>query len=199
MNRVLSIVVILFLLSACSLTQIKPEYIPQKDVAPINGSENVIVEVIANDLRDPKSGSADEIYDMGVSSRSQFESSVKLAELFKSAIEIELANRGLKVAPGRVKIECIIRGFSFRYQEGFWVDKAITFVGFELIIKDAKGDKTFSELISGQCNRIPSITIFGMPRSAEIGLGIALQNAMKSLFDKPEFYLAIQKANSSYE
>jgi len=186
------IIVLVLLTSGCAFTvdRIDLAYKAQENVQRMDSASGIAVEVIVKDVR-PQT---DRVSAKGVATQAApIVSNQDVAKVVKEAIEAELSQRGYTVSPGNVRISCDLSNFWTKWQMGFWSGKAHGSCQLLVKVKDQKGTIVFSEIVNGESTKGGIQITSG--RNAKEALELALQDAMKKLFQMPDFFDAIAKAN----
>ena len=192
-----SIVVLLAaVLSGCAFTpdRINLKYVPQSNVQVTDAARGVRVNVTVKDVRTQ----TDRVGAKGVANQAAaIISNQEVTGLVKRAIDAELSQRGYTLAPGNVLIACDLSNFSTTWQVGFWSGSAHGSCQLSVKIKDKEGELVFSEIVTGEATKKGIQVTSG--DNAKVVLERALQDAMKKLFEMPDFFRSISKANSRME
>lgn len=186
------IVVLVLLTSGCAFTvdRIDLAYTPQANVQKMDGASGIAVEVMVKDVR-PQT---DRVSAKGVAAQAApIVSNQDVAKVVKEAIEAELSQRGYTSSPGNVRITCDLSNFWTSWQMGFWAGKAHGSCQLSVKVRDKNGTIVFSEIVNGESTK-DGIQITSGANAKET-LEAALQDAMKKLFQMPDFFEAIAKAN----
>ena len=192
-GSILWIFILVLLTTGCafSVDRIDLSYKPQQNVQKIEGANNIAVEVTVKDVR-PQT---DRVSAKGVAAQAApIVSNQDVTKVVKEAIEQELSSRGYAISGGNVEIKCDLSNFWASWQMGFWAGKAHGSCQLTVKVRDQKGTIVFSEIVSGESTK-DGIQVTSGDNAKEV-LELALQDAMKKLFQMPEFFEAIAKANN---
>ena len=183
-------------LSGCAFTpdRINLEYVPQSNVQATDAARGIRVDVTVKDVRTQ----TDRVGAKGVANQAAaIISNQDVTAVVKQAIDAELVQRGYALAPGNVRIACDLSNFSATWQVGFWSGSAHGSCQLSVKIKDKEGELVFSEIVAGEATEKGIQVTSG--DNAKVVLERALQDAMKKLFEMPDFFHSISKANSRME
>ena len=184
------------LLNGCALTKahISLTYVPQANLAKIDGADSVTVRLDVKDGRTIKDkvGVKKNGYGMEMAAIIAKED---VAITVKNAIEAELANRGFRLGGGEISIVSELSKFYNDFKIGFWSGTAVAEVIMNVQVKKADGSLVFSKLVTGEGRKEGLWVASGS--NAKVALDSALRDAVDKLFSDAAFIDAMLKAAKS--
>jgi uncharacterized lipoprotein len=179
--------------SGCATTQahIPLSYNAQTGVSKLTEAQTVMANVVVSDQRADKTsvGAKKNGYGMEMAS---IIATNDVAELVKSAIVTELADRGFNIGTNNAaSIIAELNTFRNDFKIGFWSGDAVAQVIINVTVKSQTGEIVYSKLISGQGEN-PHIQI-ASGENAEVALDAALKDAMDKMFGDKAFIEALLK------
>jgi len=184
------------LLSGCALTKahISLSYVPQTNVAKIDGADAVTVRLDVTDVRTIKDKVSVKKNGYGMEMAAII-AKEDVAITVKTAIEAELANRGFRLGEGGISIISELSRFYNDFKIGFASGSAVAEVIMNVQVKRADGSVGFSKLVAGEGRKEGFLLASGS--NAKVALDSALRDAVDKLFGDAAFIDAMLKAAKS--
>lgn len=180
-------------ITGCALTEdhIRLSYVPQQDVSRVAGAGNVPVQTVVTDDRAIKNKVSCKKNGYGMEMAAIIADD-NVSNVIRSAIELELDNRGFPVKTNGVPVLISLSKFYSDFKIGFWSGTAVAEITMEVQVKDTKGNYIFSRLITGEGTE-PNCQL-ASGSNAKLALDAALQDAVGRLFKDKAFIEALFKA-----
>lgn len=179
-------------LTGCAFTtdRIDLQYTQQKNVSPIPGAGNVVVNVKVADLRQDKTKVSSKKNGFGMET-APIIANEDVAVTVRKAIEQELRTRGFTLGSDAaiVQIAADLTRFYNEHKTGFFSGDAVADLNMSVIVKSKKGNLLYSRQIMAQGTEPNTQLMSG--ENARLALDRALENGMKSLFDDKKFLSAL--------
>jgi len=179
--------------SGCALTKdyVSLSYVPQANVAKIDGADAVTVKVDVTDIRSIKDKVSAKKNGYGAEMGAII-AKEDVADTLKKAIEAELANRGFRLSGGGVAVATELSKFYSDFKIGFWSGSAVAEVTMNVQVKKADGSIGFSRLVTGE--GVKENLQLASGSNAKVALDAALKDAVGKLFGDTAFVDALLKA-----
>lgn len=191
----LSTAYLMFALSnGCALTKahVSLSYVPQTNVAKVDGAEAVMVRVDVTDVRNIKDKISVKKNGYGMEMAAII-AKEDVATTVRTAIEAELANRGFRLGGDGISLVSELSKFYNDFKMGFWSASAVAEVIMNVQIKKADGSVVFSKLVTGEGRKEGMWVASGS--NAKVTLDLALRDAVDKLFSDAVFIDAMLKAS----
>lgn len=184
------------LLSGCALTKdyVSLSYVPQTNVAKIDGADAVTVTMNVTDIRTIKDKVSVKKNGYGMEMAAII-AKEDVADTLKKAIEVEHANRGFRLGAGGVTVISELSKFYSDFKIGFWSGSAVAEVIMNVQVKKADGNIGYSKLVTGEGGKEHLQLASGS--NAKVALDAALRDALSKLFRDAGFIDALLKAAKS--
>ena len=173
-------------LGGCALTKdyVSLSYVPQANVAKIDGADAVTVSLDVKDVRTIQDKVSAKKNGFGMEMAAII-AKEDVARTVKSAIEAELANRGFRLGGGGVSVISELSKFYSDFKVGFWSGDAVAEVTMNVQVKKADGSIGFSKLVTGAGGKENLQLASGS--NAKVALDTALKDAVSKLFNDAAF------------
>jgi uncharacterized lipoprotein YajG len=181
-------------LTACLISNqplpVSLTYRPDSTVQSVTGAASTRVDVTVKDLRQDKSTLGDA---NTIAMSFPIITNDDLAQVLKSAVESELANRGFDLGAGGALAAIDLEGVAVDDHKTFNVDnindvRAIVIIGAQ--VKPDNGKVLYSKVISGKI-AFESSRNETFSSASERALDYALDEAVRNLMNDPEFIKAL--------
>ena len=190
----LLIVAATLLLAGCTPTTlvVPIRYLPQTNVQPIPGAESASLAVQVKDLR---SNQADIGTDALPLRTYEVTTNDNLAEAVRSAIQIELQDRGFKIGTGSAALLIQINGMDSERRIGwFYENSARTVFMMQVQVARKNGKIIYTHEAVGERGE-SYIEAHYSVGAAERVTNLAIQDCIQRLFTDPKFIDALLNAN----
>ncbi len=180
-------------LSGCALSKsyIDIGYVPQQNVVRAAGAESVVVGVAVSDVRAVKDKVSAKKNGFGMEMAAIIPKE-DVAGVVKSAIEMELTNRGFQLGQGGVSTAVELSKFYSDFKVGFWSGDAVGEVTMSVQVRRSDGTIVYSKLVTGQGAKDNLQLASG--KNAKVALDGALRDAIAKLFSDAAFVQALLQA-----
>lgn len=177
------------LMGGCALTKdaVSISYDPQKDVAKIEGAEEVNVSVEVTDIRAIKDKVSAKKNGYGME-MAPIVAENDVAKVFEQAIKTELKARGFNSGDA-VLVVAELQKFYSDFKIGFWSGTAAAEATMNIQVKKKDGSTVFSKLVSAEGSNPGCMLASG--ENAKIALEDSLKSSVAKLFNDKTFYEAI--------
>jgi uncharacterized lipoprotein YajG len=192
----LSIAAAALLVTGCAPMQtqlvVQIRYLPQANVQPIPGADSVTLAVQVKDLRNDPA----DIGTIVTRSRTlEIVTNDNLAEAVRSAIQIELQNRGFKIGQDSGAVLVSITGVDAERRIGwFYGNSGRTVILMTVKVAQKGGRIVYSHYTAGE-RGLSDIDFSSSVGTAERETNLALQDCIQHLFADPKFIDALLKAD----
>lgn len=178
-----------FLMSGCALTKdtVSISYDPQKDVAKIEGADEVKVNVEVSDVRTMKDKVSCKKNGYGME-MAPIVAENDVAKVLEQALKTELTSRGFSSGDS-VMVVAELQKFYNDFKIGFWSGTAQAEVTMNIQVRKKDGSIIFSKVVSAEGSNPGCMMASG--ENAKIALNDSLKNSVAKLFNDKSFYDAL--------
>ncbi len=180
-------------LSGCAFTtaRVPLRYTPHGKATLLAGAHNIIVTVSVKDLRKHKR-IGNKVNGYGVSTAPIY-STTNIASLVQRAFEMELRDRGFRVAhTSPVLVDVAVTKLHNRFSSGFFSGSAVAVFHMNVMVKNRYGKEVFSQKVSAVGKNSGIIMTSGS--NAAIAVDRAIENGVQGIFHNKQFITALLHA-----